>query len=114
MFSRNWRGGVRARVSNNSSKLRPGTFAKVTLAIQNERGLVVPTQAVVPQTRGKQVVLIKNGKAVFQDVTTGIRTANAIQILSGVQAGDTVATTGLLFLKPDGPVKVKISSSSLQ
>lgn len=105
---------VRARVSNNSSKLRPGTFAKVTLAIQNERGLVVPTQAVVPQTRGKQVVLIKNGKAVFQDVTTGIRTANAIQILSGVQAGDTVATTGLLFLKPDGPVKVKVSSSSLQ
>lgn len=105
---------IRARVSNNSSKLRPGTFAKVTLAIQNERGLVVPTQAVVPQTRGKQVVLIKNGKAIFQDVTTGIRTANAIQILSGVQAGDTVATTGLLFLKPDGPVKVKISSSSLQ
>lgn len=97
---------VRARVSNNSSKLRPGTFAKVKLAIQNERGLVVPTQAVIPQTRGKQVVLIKNGKAVFQDVTTGIRTASAIQITSGVQAGDTVATTGLLFLKPDGPVKV--------
>ncbi len=97
---------VRARVSNNSSKLRPGTFAKVTLAIQNEKGLVVPTQAVVPQTRGKQVVLIKNGKAVFKDVTTGIRTASAIQITSGVQAGDTVATTGLLFLKPDGPVKV--------
>ncbi|MCY7359843.1 MAG: efflux RND transporter periplasmic adaptor subunit, partial [Rudanella sp.] len=98
---------IRARVSNNSSKLRPGTFAKVTLAIQNERGLVVPTQAVVPQTRGKQVVLIKNGKALFRDVTTGIRTANAIQILSGVQAGDTVATTGLLFLKPDGPAKVE-------
>lgn len=97
---------VRARVSNNSSKLRPGTFAKVTLAIQNESGLVVPTQAVVPQTRGKQVVLIKNGKAIFKDVTTGIRTASAIQITSGVQVGDTVATTGLLFLKPDGPVKV--------
>ena len=102
---------VRARVSNNSSRLRPGTFAKVTLAIQNERGLVVPTQAVVPQTRGKQVVLIKNGKAIFKDVTTGIRTANAIQISSGVQAGETVAITGLLFLKPDGLVKVsKVSS----
>lgn len=97
---------VRARVSNNNARLRPGTFAKVTLAIQNERGLVVPTQAVIPQTRGKQVVVIRDGKAVFQDVTTGIRTASAIQILSGVQQGDTVATTGLLFLKPDGPVKV--------
>jgi membrane fusion protein, multidrug efflux system len=97
---------VRARVTNTSTSLRPGSFAKVTLAIQNERGLVVPTQAVIPQTRGKQVVLIRNGKAVFQDVTTGIRTANAIQILSGLQAGDTVATTGLLFVKPDGPVRV--------
>lgn len=97
---------VRARVNNNGARLRPGTFAKVTLAIQNERGLVVPTQAVIPQTRGKQVVVVRNGKAVFQDVTTGIRTASAIQIVSGLQEGDTVATTGLLFLKPDGPVKV--------
>lgn len=105
---------VRARVNNTSTSLRPGSFAKVTLAIQNEQGLVVPTQAVIPQTRGKQVVLIRNGKAVFQDVTTGIRTANAIQILSGLQAGDTVATTGLLFVKPDGPVKVNKLVSSEQ
>ncbi|WP_019986440.1 efflux RND transporter periplasmic adaptor subunit [Rudanella lutea] len=97
---------VRARVNNNGARLRPGTFAKVTLAIQNESGLVVPTQAVIPQTRGKQVVVVRNGKAIFQDVTTGIRTASAIQILSGLSQGDTVATTGLLFLKPDGPVKV--------
>ncbi len=97
---------VRAQVSNTNARLRPGTFAKVTLAIQNERGLVVPTQAVIPQTRGKQVVVIRNGKALFRDVTTGIRTASAIQILSGVQQGDTIATTGLLFLKPDGLVNV--------
>ncbi|MBC8155038.1 MAG: efflux RND transporter periplasmic adaptor subunit [Bacteroidetes bacterium] len=97
---------IRARVNNASSRFRPGTFARVTLTIQNERSLVVPTQSVIPQTRDKQVVVIKNGKAVFKTVTTGIRTANAIQILTGVQVGDTVATTGLLFMKPDGPVKV--------
>lgn len=97
---------IRARVNNRSAQLRPGSFAKVTLTIQNERGLVVPTQAVIPQTRSKQVVLIRDGKAIFQDVTTGQRSANAIQLLSGVQAGDTVATTGLLFLRPDAPVKI--------
>ncbi|CCH53975.1 efflux transporter, RND family, MFP subunit [Fibrisoma limi BUZ 3] len=97
---------IRARVNNTSARLRPGTFARVTLVIQNERSLVVPTQAVIPQTRTRQVIVIKNGKAEFRDVQTGLRTASAIQILSGVQAGDTVATTGLLFLKPDAPVKV--------
>ena len=97
---------IRARVNNASARFRPGTFARVTLTIQNERSVVVPTQSVIPQTRDKQVVVVKNGKALFKTVTTGIRTASAIQILSGVQVGDTVATTGLLFLKPDGPVKV--------
>lgn len=102
---------IRARVSNPLAggvrpRFRPGTFAKVTLTIQNERSVVVPTQAVIPQTRSVQVVVVKNGKARFQDVTTGIRTASVIQILSGLSIGDTVATSGLLFLKPDAPVKI--------
>ena len=97
---------IRARINNTSAKFRPGTFARVTLTIQNEQSLVVPTQAVIPQTRTNQVILVRNGKAIFKDVTTGLRTAGSIQILSGVQAGDTIATTGLMFLKPDAPVKV--------
>ncbi len=102
---------IRARVNNASGGngqplFRPGTFARVTLTIQNEQSLVVPTQAVIPQTRTNQVIVVKNGKAVFKDVKTGLRTAGTIQILSGLQMGDTVATTGLLFLKPDSPVKV--------
>lgn len=97
---------IRARVNNTTARFRPGTFARVTLTIQNERSLVIPTQAVIPQTRTNQVVVIKNGKAQFRDVKTGLRTAGTIQVLSGLQAGDTVATTGLLFLKADTPVKI--------
>ena len=97
---------IRAKVNNAAAQLRPGTFARVTLTIQNERSLVVPTQAVIPQTRTNQVVVIKGGKAQFRDVTTGLRTAGSIQILTGLQIGDTVATTGLLFLKQDAPVKI--------
>ncbi|MBD2704336.1 efflux RND transporter periplasmic adaptor subunit [Spirosoma sp. BT702] len=97
---------IRARVNNTSLQYRPGTFARVTLTVQNEQSLVVPTQAVIPQTRTNQVILVKNGKAVFKDIKTGLRTAGTIQVLSGLNAGDTVATTGLLFLKPDAPVKV--------
>lgn len=97
---------IRARVNNASVKFRPGTFARVTLTVQNEQSLVVPTQAVIPQTRTNQVIVVKNGKAVFKNVKTGLRTAGTIQILAGLQKGDTVATTGLLFLKPDSPVRI--------
>ena len=97
---------IRARVNNVSAKFRPGTFARVTLTVQNEQSLVVPTQAIIPQTRTNQVVVVKNGKAAFTDVKIGLRTEGTIQILDGLHRGDTVATTGLLFLKPNVPVKV--------
>ncbi len=97
---------IRARVNNTSAKYRPGTFARVTLTIQNEKSLVVPTQAVIPQTRTNQVIVVKNGKAQFRDVKIGLRTAGTIQVLSGVEAFYTVSTTGLLFLKQDAPVKI--------
>jgi membrane fusion protein (multidrug efflux system) len=97
---------IRARVSNTSLQYRPGTFARVTLTVQNEQSLVVPTQAVIPQTRSNQVVVIKNGKAKFTDVKIGLRTEGTVQVLQGLSRGDTVATTGLLFLKPDSPVKI--------
>ena len=97
---------IRAKVNNTSAKFRPGTFARVTLTVQNEQSLVVPTQAVIPQTRSNQVILVKGGKAVFKDIKIGLRTAGVVQVLSGLQRGDTVVTTGLLFLKPDAPVKI--------
>ena len=97
---------IRARVANNSSSLRPGTFAKVNLTINTTNALVVPTQAVIPQTRGSQVVVIENGKAVFKDVKIGLRNASIVEVTQGLQQGDSVATTGLIFLRPDSPVKV--------
>jgi len=97
---------IRARVSNKDVALRPGAFAKVNLIINTSEALVVPTQAVMPQTRGKQVAIVENGKATFREVTTGIRSTSTIQITDGVQAGDTVITSGLNFLRPDAPVKI--------
>lgn len=102
---------IRARVANTSRDLRPGAFAKVNLTFREERALTIPSQALLPQTRGKQVVVVRNGKATFVDVQTGLRDKSNIQITSGLAPGDTVVTTGLLFVKKDSPVKVvKVSS----
>lgn len=96
---------VRAIVQGSTTSLTPGTFAKVQLSFDPDpNAIVVPTQAVVPQARGKKVYVYNNGVAKFVDVTTGIRDSVNVQITSGLKAGDTVLLTGLLSLRPDGKV----------
>lgn len=42
-------------------------------------------------------------------VETGARTDKDVLVLSGLKAGDTVLTTGLLTLKDDAPVKAVVT-----
>jgi membrane fusion protein, multidrug efflux system len=92
----------RAFVDNNVTTLIPGTFATVELNLgQNKGALMVPTQAIIPQERLKQIIIARNGKAKFVTVKTGIRNVTSVEVLSGVKPGDTVVVTGVLFLKPD-------------
>jgi len=96
---------VRAAVQGNQSGLVPGNFAKVTLNFEPDpNAIVIPSQAIIPQARGKKVYLFSGGKAKFIDVTTGIRDSANIQITSGLKPGDTVLITGLLALKPEANV----------
>jgi membrane fusion protein (multidrug efflux system) len=85
--------------------LLPGGFAEVTLALDElTNGFMVPSQAIVPSPRGQGLYLIENGKARLQPVQIGIRTADQVQILRGVNEGDVVATTNLLRIRPGLPV----------
>ena len=95
---------VRARLTKGN--VTPGAFVKVVLS-QNIKGIVVPTNSVIPDALSSQLVLVKNGKAVFQDVATGIRTSNMVEITSGVQLGDTVVVSGVLYVRPNANVKIK-------
>lgn len=98
---------ARAQVIGKDATLLPGAFAKVQLRFDPDpNALLIPTQAVLPQARGKKAVLIKNGLAAFTDITTGIRDSSRVQILNGLKAGDTVVVTGLLSIRPDAPVQV--------
>lgn len=96
---------VRAAVQGTTAGLVPGNFAKVTLNFEPDpNAIIIPSQAIIPQARGKKVYVYDDGKAKFVDVTTGIRDSASVQILSGLNVGDTVLITGLLALKPEGKV----------
>jgi membrane fusion protein (multidrug efflux system) len=99
---------IRARVKGEEAGLVPGAFARVKLSFAPDpNALMIPTQAIIPQARGKKVYVYRGGKADFVDVTTGVRDSVMVQVVSGLKQGDTVITTGLLGLKPDAKVMVK-------
>ena len=52
------------------------------------------------------MIVFKDGKANFQVVTTGIRDSSFVQVLDGLNEGDTVLTTALLSVRPDSKIKL--------
>lgn len=104
---------VRALSQNSDGKLLPGTFANVALPLEKVDGaFVIPTEAIVPIQGGKKVFIAKNGQAEEVMVQTGTRTDKDIVVLSGLKAGDTVLTTGVLTLKKETPVKVSVTKNA--
>ncbi len=96
---------IRARVINPGKELIPGRFATVKLGFEPETdAIMIPSQAVIPQARGKQVAIFRNGTVDFEEVETGIRDSAMVQITSGLKAGDTIILTGLMRLKPKDKV----------
>ncbi|HYF68084.1 MAG TPA: efflux RND transporter periplasmic adaptor subunit [Ohtaekwangia sp.] len=98
---------VRGLVTEKHPELVPGIFARVTLQLGKvKNGLLVPTQAVIPQARNKEVILFKNDSVQFVEVETGLRDSVFVQITKGVAAGDTVITTGLMAIRPGAKVRL--------
>lgn len=92
----------------NSGALSPGAFVKVLIGTDAEKkALLVPTNAIIPDTRNNKIALIKNGKVKFTAVETGYRGMDKVEIKSGLNEGDTFAINGILFLKPDSEVSIR-------
>ena len=98
---------IRAIVNRKDNLLIPGTFAKVKIVLgENTKALLVPTNIIIPIGRKKQVYLYKAGKAMPIDITSGVRDSTNIQVVAGLNLGDTVITSGILFLRPGMSVQI--------
>lgn len=98
---------VRALVEKKHAELIPGAFARVNLQLgKNDNALMVPTQAVIPSARNKQVIVVRGDSALYSIVETGVRDSAFVHITSGLSAGDTVVTTGLMAIRPDSKIKL--------
>ncbi len=92
---------IRATVREKDPVLIPGVFAKVSIVLEkNTEALMVPNSAVILLGRKKQLYLYRNGISFAKDIITGARDSTNIQVLSGIDPGDTVITSAILFLRP--------------
>ncbi|KOF21419.1 RND transporter MFP subunit [Ensifer adhaerens] len=69
---------------------RLGAFARAEVRTTEQLQIVLPLSAVQSTTDGSQVLLVANGTVETRAVVTGRRTAEAVQIVSGVSAGEQV------------------------
>lgn len=99
---------LKVRALLQDAKASPGAYVKVYLAANKEqKSILIPTNAIIPDDKNKQVVVVKNGKAVFVNVETGGRQAGSVEITQGLKQGDTIVVTGLLFARPKSQLKIR-------
>lgn len=100
---------VEVTVPNASLTLRPGMFARATFNMGDKQGVMIPDVAIIRQTgtNERYVYVIKDGKAERRVVDMGRQIEGQVDILSGVEAGEQVAVTGMSKMNNGSEVEVK-------
>lgn len=106
---------LRAIYENRNEELQPGRFVSIELVIrEKDDALQVPTECIIPELGGEKVFLISKGKARSSQVKTGLRTEETIEILDGINAGDTVVVSGVMQLRNDTKVMIESEPTPIQ
>lgn len=96
-----------AVVDNSEGLLFAGSTAKISISFsEQEESIYIPTHCLIPSPMGYRAYLMKKGKADLIEVETGIRTNEYVQILDGINSGDTIIMTNLLRIRPGSHVKI--------
>ena len=100
---------LRALSPNPNNILLPGQFVRVELILDTKEGaLMVPSEAVIPELGGSKVFITKSGKVSSVAVVPGFRTSTDLEILTGLNVGDTVITSGILQVRPGMEVNIEL------
>jgi membrane fusion protein (multidrug efflux system) len=96
---------VRAIFPNTRGEWVPGAFVSVEISLNEiSDAIAIPSQALIPELGIDRVFLYKSGVAQPVEVITGLRTEARVQIIQGLQMGDTLLTSGMLQLRTGMPV----------
>ena len=105
---------LKVRASVNG-KLLPGSYTKVYLTDEDKKAasIMVPSNVIIPDSKTKQIVVVRDGKAKFINIETGYRTQTAVEVTKGLQVGDSVIVAGMLFVKDGSKLKIGKALSNI-
>ncbi len=97
---------VRAIIDNGN--VQPGSFVKVLIdGGSRNNTILIPSNAIIPEANGKKVIVAKNGKPEMTTIETGLRTPGGVEVLNGLNIGDSVVVTGVLYVRPNSTLKIR-------
>ena len=98
---------VRALYQNTDGKLVPGRYVNVNLTTREfKQTMAVPSEAIVSEMGIDKVFVYRSGKAQPTEIKKGLRTATQVQVLQGLNVGDTVIVSGTMQLRTGQTVKI--------
>jgi len=82
-------------IPNRNHRLKPGMFAQVDIIIrEKDDAILIPTYAVLEQSDINKVFILANGKATSEVVQLGADQGELVEVISGVDVGDSLVVAG--------------------
>jgi hypothetical protein len=101
-------------VAKQDGRLAAGTFCQVAWPVhRSSPSLFVPSANNAATTDRTFVVRIKNNKAEWVDVKTGLTSGPLIEVFGDLRAGDNVAARGTDEIKPGAACRQTMSRRSI-
>jgi len=97
---------VQLEIPNRDERLKPGMYARVELKTAGGVGLTVPVDAVL-DSGAEQIVFVAHGDGRFEPrpIRIGRRFDDTVQILQGINEGESVATGAAFFLDSESQMR---------
>jgi Cu(I)/Ag(I) efflux system membrane fusion protein len=97
---------VRLTLPNPGGQLKPQMFSNVEIRIDLGRRLMIPESAVIDTGQG-QVVYVDRGEGAFEprEVQLGLRADGDAEVLRGLKAGETVASSANFLIDSEAQLK---------
>lgn len=93
----------RVEVANPAGRLKAGMFVEASLESGVAGKVLAVPEAAVQDDEGREIVFVLTGERSFvrREIQTGERLGGQVEVLKGLAAGETVATSGSFLLKSE-------------
>jgi len=98
---------VTVELTDDTGRLRPGMFGRFDIVYdRRENAVLVPVESVLMEDGEASVFVVEGNEASRRSVTVGYRNNGHLEIVEGVESGETVVVTGQASLRTGATVQV--------